>query len=162
MKKIMMFILLMLSVALIAGVNFSGTWNLDREKSTLPEGGQGRGPGSFAAATMVVTQDASTLTIERTVPGRDGQERKMTSKVTLDGQVVKETTERGSTESKAAWQDAVLVYETVRVFEREGQKFESKRTEKWSLSADGKELTIAFDQTSQRGDSSGKLVYVKK
>jgi hypothetical protein len=162
MKRMMIIAMLALAATVFAAPNFTGTWALDTAKSELPEAGQGRGPGSFMAPAMTVTQDEAAITVERTMPGRDGQERKTTTKMTPDGKVVTETNDRGSSDTKASWDAATLVVETSRKFEREGQTFEMKRSEKWTLSADGKVLTIAFTQTSQRGDSTGKAVYTKK
>ena len=79
-------------VAMPAGAqtpDFSGTWQLDRDASDIPErgagprggrgGGPGRrgggpgGPGGFGgpAATLVVTQSADLLTIEQQMPPRE-------------------------------------------------------------------------------------------
>ena len=160
MKRMMIFGMLVLAATVFAAPNFTGTWALDTAKSELPESGQGR--GSFMAPAMTVTQDAASITVERTMTGRDGQERKTTTKLTPDGKVVTETNDRGSVDTKASWDTATLVVDTARKFEREGQTFEMKRSEKWTLSADGKELTIVFTQSSQRGDSKGKAVYTKK
>jgi hypothetical protein len=162
MKRMMIFGMLVLAATVFAAPNFTGTWALDTAKSELPDPGQGRGPGSFMAPAMTVTQDAASITVERTMTGRDGQERKTTTKLTPDGKVVTETNDRGSVDTKASWDNATLVVDTARKFEREGQTFEMKRSEKWTLSADGKELTIVFTQSSQRGDSKGKAVYTKK
>lgn len=162
MKRMVLFAMVCFAAAAFAGTDFTGTWTLDKAKSELPDPGQGRGPGGFNASMMVVTQDAASITVERTSTGRDGQERKTTTKLTPDGKVVTETNDRGATDTKASWDGATLVVDTVRKFEREGETFEMKRSEKWTLSADGKELTVAFTQSSSRGDSAGKAVYTKK
>ncbi len=162
MKRMLVFSLLFAVGTSLAAVNFSGEWELDRSKSNLPEGGQGRGPGAFVASKMTVTQDANTLTMERTMPGRDGGERKMTTTTTLDGKVTKTSNERGESEVKAVWENETLVVETHRKFEGPMGSFESTRKEKWTLSADGKTLTIEFTQSTPRGETNGKAVYLKK
>ena len=52
--------------------DFSGTWQLGRDASEIPEFGGGRrgGPGGFggAAATVVITQSSDLLTIEQQNP----------------------------------------------------------------------------------------------
>ncbi|MDZ7371021.1 MAG: hypothetical protein ONB12_07625 [candidate division KSB1 bacterium] len=165
MKKAFVLVSILSLALFAASVNFSGSWELDRNKSDLPDMGQGpggRGFGGFVAPKMKVTQEANALTIERTMVGFDGNERTITTNTTLDGKVTKTSNERGESEVKAEWKDKALVIDTLRKFQGQMGSFESKRVETWTLSADGKELTIEFTQSSPRGDMKGKAVYVKK
>jgi len=53
--------------------NFSGTWAMNAEKSTLPQGTGGQGSGMRMGGNFTVTQDANVLTQSRT--GQDGTVR---------------------------------------------------------------------------------------
>ncbi|NMB72881.1 MAG: hypothetical protein GYA22_12110 [Bacteroidales bacterium] len=73
----------MLSSAVLSGqANFSGTWAFNDSKSDF-----GDSQFRFAATTLVITQEGNALTVESTMPGRDGGEMKITSKYNLDGTV---------------------------------------------------------------------------
>ena len=138
------------------GTNFSGTWALDQAKSQMPQmggGGGGRGPGG--GGPMTITQTAAELAIERA--GMGGQTTKSVYK--LDGSESVNTTGRGESKSKCKWEGAKLVIATTSVF---GERT-INMTAAYSLSADGKVLTVEQTRPSQDGtDVKSTMVYNKQ
>lgn len=148
--------------AAIVKVDFSGDWTLDTAKSNMGEGQRG---GRGAAQKLKVTQAADgMLTIVRTSNGMNG-EVTTTDKLTADG---KESASTGGMEGSTrkaslTWagdkNTANISAATVMNFN--GQSFENSIKEVWTLSADGKTLTINSESTSQRGVTKLTLVYNK-
>lgn len=154
MKKIALFVMVM-AVA-VAGLSFaqakpdfSGKWapKVDAAAPVPPAGGGGRGGGM--AGPMTVKQTATDLTQE-VVRG----ETTVTTVFKLDGTESVNKTQRGESKSTAKFDGAKLVIKTT----QEGPNGATETTASWSLSADGKELTIA--RTTQRGESA--QVYTKQ
>lgn len=148
---------------LAADVDFSGTWELNRDKSELPEMGE-RGPAArgFAALKMVITQKENKLTVERTIAGRNGEERTMTIVYDLSGKTTKEEGRRGNTEHTAKMAEQVLNIKSVRAFERDGQEFEMITSSTWTLVDDGKGLVIDSVTETPNGERKIKTYYTKK
>jgi pectate lyase len=152
MKKIALLVVV-LAVA-IAGLavaqakpDFSGKWAPKVDPNAAPPaGGGGRGGGG---GPMTVKQTAATLTQERTMG-----ETTMSTVYKLDGTESVNTTQRGESKSVAKFDGAKLVIKTV----SEGQAGPQETTATWSLSADGKELTIL--SVTARGERS--VVYTKQ
>ncbi len=152
MKKIALLVVV-LAVA-IAGLavaqgkpDFSGKWAPKVDPNAAPPaGGGGRGGGG---GPMTVKQTAATLTQERTMG-----ETTMSTVYKLDGTESINTTQRGESKSVAKFDGAKLVIKTV----SEGQNGPQETTATWSLSADGKELTIL--NVTARGERS--VVYTKQ
>ena len=164
MKTIQLSVLALLCAFLLApttqaaaAANFSGEWTYNESKSNVGEDRGGR-----AATKIVVTQDASSIAIERTSSGRDGQTRTNKEELTLDGKVVKTESQRGTSSSTAVISGNSLTIKSDVVMSRQGQSMEMKTTETWELSEDGKTLTIESSSTSSRGDRTTTLVYDKK
>ena len=61
------------------------------------------------------------------------------------------------------WSDdgSALTIKSKREFNRQGETFEMNTTETWTLSGDGKTLTIQSDSSSGMGERSATLVYDK-
>jgi hypothetical protein len=78
----------------------------------------------------------------------------MTTTFKLDGSESVNTAGQGQSKSVAKWDGAKLVVKTT----MEGPNGATETTSTWSLSADGKELTIV--RTSARGDRT--TVYTKQ
>jgi hypothetical protein len=140
------------------GVDFSGKWVLNEEKSTL---GESR---NFSATELSVSQDGNILNIDRTRTGRDGELRTTSEKVVADGSRNVSERENGSTASVASWSDdgntLNIAYDIV--FNRQGETFTMKRNEVWTLDAGGKVLTIQSNSSSPRGETSMTMVYDKE
>ena len=140
--------------------NFAGKWTYNAEKSTQPTGGgpgggggagggggMGGGRGGFGGGDMVVTQDANTLTMERTMPSRDGGDpTKMTTKYGLDGKETTNTTGMGDGKS----------LNIVTKSDFNGNVRETK--ESWTLTAP-KTLSIVSTRQGQNGEVKTTRVY---
>jgi hypothetical protein len=139
--------------------NFSGTWNMNAEKSTLGDGGgQRMGGGNFVA-----TQDANLLTVVRTRTGQDGQSMTITMKYTLDGKESVNTNPRGESKSIATWSPdgKMLTIVTTRTRENNGETMVMKSTEEWMLT-DAKTITVKSTRDGQNGEVKSTIVYDKK
>jgi hypothetical protein len=132
--------------------NFAGTWTLNAEKSTMPQGGGGMrmGGGNFVAV-----QEANLLTVERTFQNQNGESMKTTMKYTLDGKESINASQRGDSKSTAKWSadGKTLTIETSRTFDMNGETRTMKTTEAWTLT-DASTLAI----TSTRLDRDGNEV----
>lgn len=140
------------------GVNFSGKWTLNEDKSNV---GEGR---FFSASKLAITQDGKSITLERTRTGRDGEERTTSETITLDGKDNVTEGENRKTVAVATWSDdkSTLILTSNIEFSRQGETMEMKRTEALSLGEGGKVLKIQSDSSSSRGDQSATLVYDKE
>jgi len=155
MKKIALLVVV-LAVA-IAGLavaqgkpDFSGKWAPKVDPNAAPPaGGGGGGRGGGMGGPMTIKQTATELTQERTMG-----EQTMSTVYKLDGSESVNTVGQGQSKSVAKWDGAKLVVKTT----RETQNGTQETTATWSLSADGKELTIVT--TSARGDRT--MVYAKQ
>ena len=141
--------------------NFAGTWTLNAEKSTLPQGGGGgqrMGGGNFVA-----TQEANLLAVERTRTGQDGQTTTMMMKYTLDGKESVNTNPRGESKSVANWSadGKSLTIETSRTMDMNGETRTMKSTEVWTLT-DAKTLTVVSTRQGPDGEVKTTMVYDKK
>jgi len=162
-----MFGLMTVAVFLTAGMlpaksfaakpDFTGTWKLNEAKSEI-------GEGRFRpSATLEVKQDKTNLTVVRTRTGRDGQERKMESVYSLDGKEKTTSGEQRTKTSTAKWSEDgnSLVINSKSSFTREGQTFEVKNTETWTLGDKGATLTVKSHNSSSRGEFNSTAVYDK-
>ena len=133
-------------------VNFSGTWNMNTEKSTQQQGG---GEQRMGGGNLVIAQEANILTKTRTA--QDGTAR--VSKYTLDGKESVNTTGRGESKSIAKWSadGKTLTIATTMVFNGN----ERTSTEVWSLT-DTKTLSVAITRQGPNGEVKATMVYDKK
>ena len=132
-------VLCMATSGLFAQTNFSGTWAFNESKSNF-----GESQFRFAATLMVVTQDANTLTVESTMPGRDGEEMKTSAKYTLDGKVSENPMFNSTRKSTVTWSadKSSLIIASTMTFDMGGETREMKSTETWKLSEGGKLLSV--------------------
>ena len=136
-------------------VDFTGKWKLNEEKSTL---GEGR---FFSALEISVKQNENSIDLERVRSGRNGETRTISETLTTDGKENVTTGENRSSTSVAMWSDdkSSLTIKTDSEFNRQGQTFNMKVTEVWTLDESGKILTIHSESISQRGERSVTMVY---
>lgn len=137
--------------------NFSGEWKLNESKSELGQF------GGWTARTVKAEQKDDAMVIVRTTPGFNGGDPVTTTiTLTFDGKVVESEGFGGAKrKSTAKWSDdgQTLTVNSTTNFERDGQSFELKSTESWTLK-DGM-LTIATNTSSPRGEMATKAVYSK-
>jgi dipeptidyl aminopeptidase/acylaminoacyl peptidase len=153
-----------MAIAQAGKTNFAGTWTLNAEKSTQPQGGQGGGGGMrMGGGNFVATQDANVLTVVRTRTGQDGQPTTTTMKYTLDGKESVNTSPRGDSKSIAKWSadGKSLTIETTRTMDMNGESRTMKSTEVWALT-DAKTLTVNSTRQGPNGDVKSNMVYEKK
>lgn len=141
-----------------AATDFSGTWVVDKSKSTglsqrAMEGGD---------IVWTVTQTDKEITIES--PGRGGTQKTVYK---LDGTETATQMEGqmpGKRTTKGAWKDGGKMLELNSVFagEVQGTAFTATTTQHWMLSADGKTLDVHSKTESPRGTQEVKYVLTKK
>ncbi len=166
MRKVLFVLALIMAVLVVnaqAGkINFAGTWTLNTEKSTQPQGDQGSGM-RLGGGNFVAIQEANILTVERTRTGQDGQSVTMTMKYTLDGKESINTSPRGDSKSVAKWSadGKSLTIETSRTMDMNGETMTTKTTEVWTLT-DAKTLTVVYTRQNPNGELKATMVYDKK
>lgn len=155
-------------------VSFAGSWTLDKEKSQ----GLNQRFQNAEKVTCVIVQTDNTISVEWKVeggqppaggPGGGGGGRGPAGPQTynLDG---KEVTSEGGGQMggtntmKATYSEASKTLElmSVRAGSFNGQDFKATTTDKMSLSADGKVLTIVRHSESPRGAQDSTLVFNKQ
>lgn len=148
---------------------FTGTWVLDRAQSQLPDrGGHGKGAADPQAqppeVKLIVEQQGNTLKATRSV-ARGSHERAMTQTFVVDGSERTEQSPRGgSSVTKATLGgDRLVVNQThTRPAKEQGQPAHTfSRDSVWTLSQDGRTLTIDTTMHTPRGDRAMKTVYTK-
>ena len=180
---------LIVSVAAVSAQNkaadYSGKWNLDVSKSKLDERAR------IESMTMTVSQTDKELKVESSVKRAErqdgGDQRRAgmpngggmggmrrgggfggdgTSVYTLDG---KETTNDmsgamgGKMSLKAKTEkDGKLTLLQTREFETQMGAMSMKTTETWSLSTDGKTLTVKRESETPRGTNSSEMIFTKQ
>ena len=135
-------------------VNFSGIWKVD----TLRSNYGGYGPAA-AAVKLKIVQAKDTISIERTIhPGR-GAARSFTDKLPLDGKTMTNT--KGTTKSSVSikWSGRALVETSSYRDDKFNKTYQA--TETWTLSPDGKTLTIdrVVVNDGEGGHGASKAVY---
>ena len=161
-----------------APANFAGTWALDKSKSKdLPPQ-----MSNLDSLTLTVTQDAQQITVDSKAAmaaqadsagggGGMGRGRGMgggfapSATYKLDGTETTAEGARGGTATmKAEWKDGgkTLVLHRVSKLNFQGNDVTITNTEEWSLSSDGKTLTVKRTSESPRGTQSSTLVFNKQ
>lgn len=172
-------ILLVLSgMALFAAVaaaqtDFSGTWLLDKEKSDLGQLGRGRGAragraagGNFdmssAGQKLVITQSTEEIVVQRSLivgqqelPGQRQAYRLDGSEITIPAMAG-----RGEIKGKAEWNGNALEIKGTQKLSTQRGEFDVNYEERWTLSDDGKVLTITTTRTTGAGAGyTTRMVY---
>jgi hypothetical protein len=149
---------------------FTGTWVLDHAQSQLPNRGghDGKGTANPQAqppeVKLIVEQQGTTLKATRSV-ARGSHERAMTETYVIDGSERTEQTPRGgSSVTKATLGgDRLIVNKThTQPAKEQGQAARTfSRESVWTLSQDGRTLTIDTTMHTPRGDRAMKAVFTK-
>ena len=149
---------------------FTGTWVLDRAQSQMPQrGGHDKGTANPQAqqpaeVKLIVEQQGNTLKATRSVV-RGSHERAMTETLVVDGSERTEQTPRGGSSVTRATLggDRLVVSRThTQPAKEQGQPaWTFSRESVWTLSPDGRTLTIDTTMHTPRGDRAMKTVYTK-
>jgi hypothetical protein len=160
--------LLLCAIALAAvqgKVNFSGVWILDKSQSDAHQltgirGGAGN--GQDASLSMVIEQQGTTLKVTRTLKA-EGEEKTETHIYKTDGTETTNTGFRGeSVATKASWDGDKLLVSSTRTVMVLIKKVTVQSKGVWSLSPDGKTLTIDVTLETPRGEQHVKGVFHKQ
>ena len=163
-----------LDVLLAQDVNFSGTWVLAKDKSTLT----GRMWERLTSMTVVIAQSGSAVKIETKVEGEGGpgggqgggpggRPGGMNSALefTIGGEASQTEGPRGGkVVVKGSWAEnhKDLVVDTDRTIEGNMGTMTMKVNDIYSLSADGATLTVNRKSETPRGTMENKLVFAKQ
>jgi len=160
--------LISLAVVLVSAegkVNFSGTWILDKSKSDVSQFigvGEDAEKTQNAGMTMVVDQQGASLRVTRILKTQ-GDERKEIHTYKIDGNETTNTGFRGETVvARAFWEGDKLVVVSTRTKRVLMKDISAESRGVWSLSPDGKTLTIAAQVNSPRGEQRVRAVYDKQ
>ena len=160
--------LLLLGVGVVAAQSepqFAGSWVLDRSQSQFPthEGrDQDRRDDQVQPpeVKLVVEQHGTMLKVTRTMT-RGTRERSMTDTLVADGSDQTHQGYRGNVVTRAAFEGDRLVVTQTHVKKGEQGDRAMSRQSTWTLSPDGRVLTIDTTMHSPRGDRAMKTVYVR-
>ncbi len=156
---------LFLSFALVASAakpDFTGTWKLDAAKSS------GVQPG--IEVTMTVTQKDDKINTETKFKGGPQGDKTVSGSYVLDGKetdftpkMQNDMTAKGKKTSK--WNadgSGIEITEKVEMETPNGDTVQAESASKWSLSSDGKTLTIEGKSKTARGEQEYKRIFVKQ
>jgi hypothetical protein len=160
--------LVLLTAALLSAqgkVNFSGTWILDKSKSDVSQFmgvSEDAERAQNTGMTMVVEQQGTSLRVTRTLKTQGG-ERKEIHTYKTDGGETTNTGFRGETiVARAFWEGDKLVVVSTRTMRVLLKDVSAESRGVWSLSPDGKTLTIAAQVNSPRGEQRVRAVFDKQ
>lgn len=142
--------------------DFTGTWKLNVEKSDPMGGGPGGGGGGMGAgmagAITTITQTGAKLTIEVKIADQAAR----VANYNLDGTESVNTTQRGESKSKVAWDGASLVITSESSFNGPNGAMTTTSKAVRTLSADGKTMTVTTTRQTPNGETTTKQVYDKQ
>ncbi|MBE0660777.1 MAG: hypothetical protein IH602_23995 [Bryobacteraceae bacterium] len=157
MKRRVMLGVLALTVAAIAAdkPDFTGTWKIDAAKSDF-----GQMPAPEKMERVIDHKDPS-IKIKTTQSTPNG-DRTMDTEYTLDGKEQKQETPRGAVMYTPKWEGNVVVIDSKRTMNVQGQQVEITGVERWSLSEDGKTMTVDSKMVAPMGELTMKAVFAKQ
>lgn len=171
MNKFLALVLLMTTTfafAAIMPVNYAGTWTLDTKQSKdLPKLLQ-----DVNSVRLNITQDNKVLKVVDETKFNDEEALKQTDVYNLDGTESKKPTEMGkagvtfkipATRTVVVADDGKLKLIKARRFQTANGGFTVTQVEDWTLSADGKTLTVHHvNQTDGEKKEEYELIFVKE
>lgn len=135
--------------------DFSGTWKLEKDKSfSNPPG---------LEQTLVITQKGDQITLDTDLKTTRGGPQKLTEAYSLDGKEADFTPAQppnAKGKRKASWLpngQGIMIEDVVSV----DGKVVNQTTRKWTLSADGKTLTVDYFIDVQHASYEAKRVFIK-
>ena len=132
--------------------NFSGVWEMNAAKTNF---GQFPAPSKY----VVTIEQTGTMIKSSAVMASPNGDMNTKQDFSLDGKPTTGTGMGGSTTSTTVKLDATGLVANTKVSMAQG---EMTQTAKWSLSPDGKQLTIDQGMTSQMGEMKFLIVLDKK
>jgi hypothetical protein len=161
--------MLLLGVGVVAAQaqpQFSGAYTLDRSQSQFPKH-EGRSqpdpqaqPAQRPDIKLVVEQHGTTLKVTRVV-AMGTREHSETNTYVADGTDQTRRGYRGETVTRAAFDGDRLVLTRVHTKKSDAGDRTMSRQSVWTLSPDGRTLTIDTTSQGPRGDRAMKTVYVR-
>ena len=151
---------------------FAGTWTLDPSQSQLPAHGDRHGAKAPDGAqtqtqppmvTLVVEQNGANFKVTRSM-ARDDRERSYSQSFVADGTARTEPGRRGGTTVTKATLggDRLVTTSSTTMPAREGGDAKTfSRESTWTLSPDGRTLTIHTVMHTPHGDKTMTTVYLK-
>lgn len=155
-RRIVLGVLVMVAAAMAADKpDFTGTWKLDASKSDF-----GQMPAPEKMERVIDHKDPA-IKIKTTQSTPNG-ERTMDTEYTLDGKEQKQETPRGTVMYTPKWEGNVVVIDSKRTMNVQGQQVEITGVERWSLSEDGKTMTVDSKMVAPMGEMTMKAVFAKQ
>jgi hypothetical protein len=141
--------------------NFTGTWVLDRSKSDMRQM-RNLEAVQDASLTMVVDQQGNLLHVTRTFK-IEGEEKQEVHTYKTDGTETTNTGLRGeSVVTRANWEGDKLVVVSIRKISMLVRDITVESRGVWSLSPDGKTLTIEGTVHTPRGAQQMRWVFDRR
>jgi hypothetical protein len=171
-RTIGMMALLLLGIGVAAAQaepQFAGSWVLDRSQSQFPQHeARGQQPPDAQAqppqpqqppqVSLVVEQQGNTLKVTRTF-ANGARQHSMTDTIVADGSDQIHQGYRGNVVTRSAFEGDRLVVTHTRTKKTDQGDQTMSRQSVWTLSPDGRVLTIDTTMHSPRGDRAMKTVY---
>ena len=136
MKKLLLTLIAIIPFIAFAQTNYTGTWQLNKEKSNFGN----IAPETAAASRIAISQTKETFNLERTLG--IGNIRKET--YTLDGKPFQSNVDANTQKTSSIKWDgntkAFIITSNYKV--TSPNQYEYNRTENWKVSADQKTLTV--------------------
>lgn len=145
---------------------FTGVYTLDRSQSQLPWHEGRSQPDPQAQPTprpdvkLVVEQQGATLKVTRII-AMGTRARSMTDTYVADGTDQTRRGYRGETVTRAVFEGDRLVFTSVRTKKSDTGDRTTSRQSVWTLSPDGRTLTIDTTMQGPHGDRAMRTVYVR-
>ena len=150
---------------------FTGSWVLDRSQSQFPKHerraqtapdaqAQPQQPQQPAQVTLTVAQQGNTLKVTRTF-ARGTRSHSMTDMIVADGSDQVEQGYHGNVVTRSTFEGDRLIVTHTRTKKTDQGEQTMSRQSIWTLSPDGRVLTIDTTMHGPRGDRATKTVYQK-
>lgn len=155
-RRIVLGVLMMMAAAMAADKpDFTGTWKLDAAKSDF-----GQMPAPEKMERVIDHKDPS-IKIKTTQSTPNG-DRTTDTAYTLDGKEQKQESPRGVIMYTPKWEGSIVVIDSKRTMNVQGQTVEITGVERWSLSEDGKTMTVDSKMVAPMGELTMKAVFAKQ
>lgn len=155
-RRIVLGVVMMMAAAMAADKpDFTGTWKLDASKSDF-----GQMPAPEKMERVIDHKDPA-IKIKTTQSTPNG-DRTTDTAYTLDGKEQKQESPRGVIMYTPKWEGSIVVIDSKRTMNVQGQTVEITGVERWSLSEDGKTMTVDSKMVAPMGELTMKAVFAKQ